>query len=185
MMAPPLDAAALRSASHLLDQQMWCFGQDIRHPEGNVLLRFGFQRHRQTDAAGSHSAYVLTPFPAAQLVLWGFGLFYGQGSCGGMFLRRYLFHPVWTPHAQLSELVWEPADVPDVRAPRTPEEWRRTCRLLAGAVRWIAGYEHWVQETLGSAYRRQCLEQWKKTVVAADAIPAAWQKLAERISSPA
>jgi len=25
---------------------MWCFGADIRHPNGNLLLEFGFQRER-------------------------------------------------------------------------------------------------------------------------------------------
>ena len=29
----------------LLDQQLWCWGQDIRRVEGNALLTYGFTKH--------------------------------------------------------------------------------------------------------------------------------------------
>jgi hypothetical protein len=176
-----LTEAACRTASLLLDQQMWCFGQDIRNPEGNVLLRFGFQRHRHPDSVGSSSVYVLTPYPSSQLVLWGFGLFYGQGTCGGMFLKRYQFNPVWTLHAQLPQVVWEPSEFPELQPATTPQERQSIHRLLLGAVRWITGYELWVHETYGPNYRRQCLRQWHKAAVSAEAIAEAWQQLAESL----
>lgn len=33
-------------ASALLDQQYWCWGQDISFPKGNILTNLGFSRYR-------------------------------------------------------------------------------------------------------------------------------------------
>jgi hypothetical protein len=38
--------ALRRRASALFDQQMWCWGQDVRHHGGDVLVRYGFCRWR-------------------------------------------------------------------------------------------------------------------------------------------
>jgi hypothetical protein len=83
-----------RIASVLLDQQMWCWGRDIVRSEGNLLLQFGFRKERPPATVSGCTAYILTPFPGCQLILWGFGLFFGLESSGGVFLRRYEFKPV-------------------------------------------------------------------------------------------
>ncbi len=173
------DLASQRAAAALLDQQMWCLGQDIRNPEGNVLIRFGFQRHRQTRTLGRTSAYVLTPYPSSQLALWGFGQFYGQGSSGGIFLRRYQFTPAWMPHAQLAEIAWDAAGYPSCHPPCSPEERSHTRRLLSCGLRWFAGYEQWVTDTFGPDYRRWCLNSWRQATVPAESIASAWQELAD------
>ena len=38
--------SVIREGKLLLDQQCWCWGQDIRHPDGNLLLTHGFVRER-------------------------------------------------------------------------------------------------------------------------------------------
>ena len=41
----------------LLDQQLWCWGQDIRRTEGNALLAYGFTKHRPLEGKHGSTAY--------------------------------------------------------------------------------------------------------------------------------
>ena len=67
----------------LLYQQLWCWGQDICHPGGNVLRRYGFLAQRPAHPDRGGTAYVLDACPERTLVLWGFGVFYGDDAGGG------------------------------------------------------------------------------------------------------
>ena len=29
-----------------MEQQLWCWGRDVERPEGNLLMAYGFERHR-------------------------------------------------------------------------------------------------------------------------------------------
>lgn len=173
-------AALRRRAALLLDQQLWCWGQDVRYPAGNILMRFGFQRERPPDPASGCSAYRLFPFSGGQIVLWGFGLFFGQEAYGGLFLRRQQFLPLWTPLATLPTMFWEPEHVPELRVPRTLAECVCTRRLLTAALQGIACYEQWVLDTLGLDYRNHCLSAWHNTTVPAEAVSDEWARLARR-----
>ena len=72
-------ACVQRFAAALLDQQMWCWGCDIRHGEGNVLLQYGFSRWRPPEGTLGSTAYQLEAPPSRQVVLWGFGVGIGTG----------------------------------------------------------------------------------------------------------
>ena len=74
----------------LLEQQMWCWGQDIRCPEENLLLRYGFTRVRSPEGISGSSASMLPQDDDHTMTLWGFGLFYAQRSIGGIFIRCVL-----------------------------------------------------------------------------------------------
>lgn len=168
------------TASRLFDQQMWCFGQDICNPQGNLLVRFGFARHRQPATKERVSAYSLNPEARSQIVLWGFGLFYGEEGYGGMFLRRFQFRPTWTAAPALTEIVWGPDKLPDLRVAASRKQKACVRRLLAEALSWLAHYEGWVIETVGLAYRQQCVQRWPKAVLDAGSVPDEWRRQAAR-----
>lgn len=41
----------------LFDQQLWCWGQVIRRPEGNLLLAYGMTRQRLPETIKGSSLY--------------------------------------------------------------------------------------------------------------------------------
>ena len=77
----------------LLDQQLWCWGQDVRRAEGNALLTYGFTKHRPPEGKHGSTAYEWRGAGRSRVILWGFGFFYGDGGRGGLFLQRYKFAP--------------------------------------------------------------------------------------------
>ncbi len=167
----------------LLDQQMWYWGQDIRRPEGNALVRYGFTRWRPPAQWPSSSAYVLAPEPGRQVVLWGFGFFYGEAAGGGVYLARFDFDPFWSIQSELSAALWSPERLPKLHSPYDPDVRLRLSRLLSAALEWIADYEHWALDALGLEYRRRCAAGWHKKVIPPEGVPAAWRRLAERYRS--
>ena len=64
----------------LLDQQLWCWGQDIRRAEGNALLAYRFTKHRAPEGKPGSTAYEWRGSGRSRVILWGFGLFYGDGD---------------------------------------------------------------------------------------------------------
>jgi RNA polymerase-binding transcription factor DksA len=101
-----------RTGVHLLNQQLWCWGQDALFAGGNLLVRHGFQRTaRPTDQLGS-SIYRLELGGNRRIVLRGFGVFIGDDRRGGMFLKRFEFSPWITPSADLRTLAWQVDDLP-------------------------------------------------------------------------
>ena len=85
----------LEQAVALLSQQVWCWGRDILRPEGNWLLQIGFARMAPpADRKHCASVHVLTMPRSRCVVLRGFGVFYGEGQRGGVFLPRDECHPL-------------------------------------------------------------------------------------------
>ena len=158
-----------RLGTNLLDQQLWLFGCDIRRDEGNLLLDYGFTRTRASEGVKASSQY-----QKDNVFLWGFGIHYAIGAGEGLFLQRYQFRPMLaaTPdadwHAQAGSRMLETSD---------------DCQLirqhLPDLLRWMATYEAWILDAVGSSYRQRCLAAWpKRCVTDADEIPVAWQNLA-------
>lgn len=169
-----------RRAARLLDQQLWCWGQDIERTEGNLLVQFGFRKELPPEKASGSTAYILSPFPGCQLILWGFGLFFGLQSSGGMFLRRYGFSPVLSQASSFSEKAWCPDRLPNFRRPQSLDERALVDRLTGFAASWVAGYEHWVIGNTGLEYRRGCVSRWRKEpVVPAEDMATAWRHLVD------
>jgi len=105
-------------AAGLLSQQIWCWGQDIKRPEGNWLLEIGFERTtppaNQKDCA---SVYRLKLSAGQRLILRGFGVFFGDDRQGGIFIERYGFSPQFTIHSRLVGDPWFCEDLPPMRPP--------------------------------------------------------------------
>jgi hypothetical protein len=174
-----------RRGASLLNQQCWCWGCDVRRADGNLLLEYGFRRFRVPQGQRGSSAYTLHIGPGESVVLWGFGLFYGHESLGGLYLPRAGFEPRLldgsTPPAQ----VWEWQQLASARSPQDIGEWLRAHRLLAFAMRWIAGYERWVIATHGESYRQACVSAWRKNGLSAAQMAETWTQLAQRCAARA
>ena len=39
-----------------MSQQLWCWGRDIKSPQGNLLMNYGFERHRESGKGSSGSS---------------------------------------------------------------------------------------------------------------------------------
>lgn len=160
-----------RRLNVLLDQQLWFLGQDIRHPDGNALVRFGFERVRPSETGGT-TCYRLAADAASNqaLVVWGFALYSGRvgerpddpvrsgrgGAPSGVLLFR---------HAASARLVWpamrlplhKPSELPRLVAPRTPEEQGELRDGLVRLAQQLRHYEEWTRGALGSTHRTRVL----------------------------
>jgi len=167
-----------RRAVALLDQQLWCWGRDVARPEGNVLLGLGMCRYPSAVPGSDRTAY--TGRTGNGVVwLWGFGLVYCFPNLGGVFLRRYGFDPV------LVEEPRRPVHAPEHLAPfvrPTAARQRATAgELVRAAAAWIAGYEHWIAESLGTTYREATLAtRDKPPTVPAKEMARSWEHLAKK-----
>lgn len=168
----------------LLNQQFWLWGQDIRRPEGNLLTEHGFVPERPVEGVRGSTRYELALEGGRVVVLWGFGLFYGDPDRGGLYLGRFRLAPRlggWEPPRG----VWEPSRLPRFASPRGGEEWRRAGDLLIPALAWIGRYEAWIATTAGAEYRRRCLAPWPRPVCGAAETAARWGRLSHRCDGAA
>ncbi|MCS6801805.1 MAG: hypothetical protein RMM58_01560 [Chloroflexota bacterium] len=161
----------------LVDQQFWCWGQDIRRPEGNLLLAFGFERTRPPAGVLGSSCYRLAG-AGREVVLWGWGLLL-VGPAGGVFLPRHGFAPR-PALAPLAAPCWSPEGLPPLGDAPVPG----TGRWFQAAADWIADYEAWVLATVGLAYRRACAAGSPRATFGLfpERLPALWRHVGERIA---
>ena len=90
-----------RHAEWLMDQEMWCLGRDIRHPEGDALIRAGFQVWRPPTNVVGGNGYTWTMPDGGRLTLWAFGLCYTfKPESGLLYLSRFQFRLTWRPEAE-------------------------------------------------------------------------------------
>ncbi len=167
-----------RFGERLFGQQLWCWGRDIQYPKGNLLIRYGFSRHRQRGADGS-TCYRLDT-DQQHIALWGFGVWYGSREFGGIFLNRFNYTPRWGNFDSLALGIHWPEDLPPLGRPTNQHQWQRAHRLCCQMMAWIASYETWVRREVGLDYRRQCVATWLRPFVAAEQMPAAWRLFQKR-----
>ena len=184
VMAQPevLSAYWLRGAE-LMHQQCWCWGQDVRRPEGNLLLEYGFARTRPPEGVSGSSRYTLHQ-DGAHLALWGFGAGYAVEGCGGIYVNRYCFVPRWLADHAALDPVWHADQLASLRRPLTRREIRRSRRLLRSLIRWIASYERWVESACGPGYRPRTLSSWRRTSIPPDRQALEWELLARHVEEP-
>lgn len=173
-------------ARGLLDQQFWCWGQDLRHPHGDALQLFGLTLERASGISRGR-LYRGPAAAGAEVSLWGFGLLW-QAPAGGLAVwrdeARVRLCPPWT----------DPRSVQGARSltahphPRGREQRRRGLVLASAVMRWMADYERWALTTLGPDHRRAVLAAWSRPPVcgplAAEAIWADLASMAEDASRP-
>ncbi len=180
--APRCPSEFVSWATHLLNQQLWCFGRDIKYP-GNLLVAHGFERIPPPEGKTCSSVYRLNLPMVGRLMLRGFGAFYGEDGVGGVFLSRGDFGPLLTPGADLRCLPWLPESLPPMRAPTKDElaHWRYLTGVLVG---WLRLYERWVWVEAGPEHREDAVDRWAqrgRPVVAAGEMSVAWGRVEEWI----
>lgn len=134
-----LPGTVRRHGTSLLNQQFWLWGQDIRR-DGNVLLRYGFERTRPPDGVHGSRSYMLQLDADLTVVLWGFGLFLGDRELGGLYLSRFRLFPLLTGSGRAPEGIWSPAQLPACRPPSNQHEWASARLLFVSALHWMGAY---------------------------------------------
>jgi len=169
-----------RRAVALLDQQLWCWGRDVARPAGNVLLELGMFRYRSTGPGPGRTAYTGRAADDSVVWLWGFGLLFCLPNLGGVFLRRYKFDPLLIARPP-GHPVHAPEHLVGLTRPTTARQRVVANALVRAAAEWVAGYEHWIAETLGTSYRGAALaSRDKPTAVPAPEMARAWEHLAKK-----
>lgn len=165
-----------RLVPRLFEQQMWCWGQDVRYPAQNLLMAYGFTRQRSIGDPQLSTCYSHLALPEAHITLWGYGLFFGRRTLGGLFVSRNGFALTLIPHATLTTDQWMAP--PDGEPPATRAQCEVTGKLLLDAIAWMADYERWIVEHVSVTHRAACLTAWKrKPVVPAAEMASTWDAL--------
>jgi hypothetical protein len=169
-----------RTGKVLLHQQCWFWGKDIKSPQGNLLIGYGFKRHPAPAEQSGCTAYRLRLPNKGLLLLWGFGFYCSQPQHGGVIVGRYEFRPRLTPLVNPPMPVWESEQIPGRTLPQTTVEFSRALSLLARALRALSNYEEWITGEIGLDYRRQLMQEWDRDYVPVEGIAETWLALAER-----
>ena len=165
----------------LLHQQLWCFGKDIKIPNKNLLINYGFKQVRPPKEISGSTNYICRTGKAI-LVLWGFGVFFSEGNNKGIYIGRYNFYPMLIKDEPLNFPIWASSHLPAMKYPESVEEWEYSFSLISEFFEWIASYEQWANWTMGSSYRKACLKDWDHSIVAGDEMSWAWDKVADFFS---
>jgi len=174
----------LRAAA-LLDQQMWCWGCDVRRSEGNLLLAYGAEK-RPSPEPRLPSAYSFSLSEGAALNLWGWGIWIARQGCGSVFVGRAGFRVRCAAQAELLPQAWRECDLPATRAAHTVGELRAVCSLLSEVCEWISAYETWLAAQFEPSYREQTIAAWPERKrhrggVSAVEMAASWIALSEML----
>lgn len=166
----------------LLHHQCWFFGRDVLHPSGNLLIRYGFERCGVPDGSAGSNCYRLRGEEPIEINLWGWGVFFGNTSVGGIFIKRYDFRPRLFSVGKLNAPVFQSAELPPNRSPREAFQVKTARHLTIDFIRWILRYEDWIAETCGAKWRRKNLRDWEKSAFPARKIKTNWQELKNKIT---
>ena len=170
----------------LFSQQIWCWGCDIRRPEGNWLVELGFERMAPpANRESCSSVYALSLPDGRSVVLRGFGVFYGDPNFGGIFLPRFEFCPLYIEQTTLDQPLWSNSDLPNCSYPNDSQ--RALCvSLMLDLIDWIKNYEKQVTQCLGIEYRRKSLIKWhngdRPYIATEDMLPA-WHELSQQLAT--
>jgi hypothetical protein len=190
-------SSTMRELSVLLDGQLWYWGQDILHPQGNALLRYGFHRVRGADDGTQRSsAYELSgPYAPVEhglsaLVAWGFGVSASHSTLGASYGHLSLVRHEYAPGLCAAPLEAVPGTrdlLPKRHLPTTPGEWDCLCTTLVAVAHCCAQYEAWSQQFLGTAHREDAQQRRPRAVRRKHPQPpfldSAWLAMADRVVS--
>lgn len=179
----PVDVRKLGET--LIDEQMWCWGCDVRRAEGNLLLAYGFEK-RPSPNPRFHSAYTLPLCATCALTIWGWGIWIADTGLGSAFISRTRFQVFYTPNADLQPCAWQADQLP-LSVTDCTDEPLLACTLLTQACRFAADYETWLSAQVERDYRETVISAWPqrrrhKGGIAAGEIASAWVHLAYMVN---
>lgn len=160
---------------------MWFFGRDIQHPDGNLLLHFGFVRQRPPAGVSGTSRYAMAT-PSGTLMLWGWGAVWREAEPHALLLRRHGPGPRLLSATRCLDAIWAHTAL-DGEPARSPDAMARVGGLLTHFAVWVHEYEQWVRGHCGEAWRTECAalrprHVRRKQVVAAGRYLHSWQQVA-------
>ena len=167
-----------RFAEILLHQQLWLLGKDIKAPNGNLLINYGFEQVRPPKETSGSTNYIVKIDGQISMVLWGYGIYYGYGINKGVYIGRYNVYPKLINEEPLNLPIWAPSKLPRMKLPESEEEWEYSFRLMSELFEWLARYEEWVNFIMGGSYREDCLKDWKQQIVSSDEAGWVWNNVA-------
>lgn len=168
-------AAALRELNSLISHQGWLWGKDVRCPEGNRLIAYGFERMpAPAEGVDCTTRYqLLTPDRTILLWSWGYTIYCPDWSeaihvsRGGSGVHGVSLADFVTP-------CWSYDDV--------KKRWKALAsdcqRFVPEVLAWPAEFERWVQRSIGPEQREQELRDWKNARRFAARLPTHWERLA-------
>lgn len=145
----------LRDLTAGLKQQMFFWGKDVVHPDGNLLVRQGFTKSPSAGLQGT-SCYGLD---------WQGGRIELHGACAGWYPRDggegFIFiRPLGKCHVWLGGSAPVPGEWPAGLIAPTDFEKLHAC--AAPFLDWWLQSEAWIDELLGGSYRTNCFRHFKK-----------------------
>jgi len=158
-------------ARMLIDQQMWCWGCDVRRAEGNLLSLYGANK-RPSPNPRYHSAYVFQLAEETIVNLWGWGLWIACPHRGSLFIARSRFKTSYTSEVILMPDAWRKRDLPLTELDLNNGDLEHARDLLATALHWIGDYEAWISTQVASDYRERVLANWPQKRRHKGGIPA-------------
>lgn len=166
-----------RLGEKLMHHQCWFFGRDIWHTNGNLLIRYGFERFGVPEGKKGGNAYRLQIDAEKELVIWGFGIFYGDKKIGGVFIKRYDFQPFLTRKTKLKLPICQPEELPFQHSPQNEGNRSTGIFLMAEIVSQILKYEKWIDRVCGQNWRKECLCDWENAELSIEKIRRGWRKI--------
>ena len=146
----------IRDLTDGLAQQMYLWGRDVRHPDGNALVRAGLQRIARIDNDGEGTSLYRIERDGGWIELHGFcaGWRPHNGAMDGMlYIRRC--HRIFIASGQM---VPGRYDMSRLRS-GSVEELATVCNPF---LRWWTDYEQWARRELGAAWRTECWRDYLK-----------------------
>jgi|GEM_PF-1535110 len=194
-----IEPSMTRALAELLDWQLWYWGQDIHHADGNALLAFGFERHRGPDD-GTHrsSAYRLAAGARASASLrglteftaWGFGISAVHRHFAvphrSLLLVRHE-RSVGLCSASIAAQAGTRDTLPERQLPRCADDWACLCTTLIDVARCCATYERWARAELRDAHRTEAHRQRPRHIRRRHELPTflddPWTRVADRLAT--
>ncbi len=176
-----VDPRFKKLGAKLMNQQCWCWGCDIRRPQGNLLLAFGFERLRPPEGVEGSSCYRIGLRSGHEVSLWGFGAIISN-EVSAVHVGRFEFNPQICMALGKTQSCWGPSDLPAMRRPSSSDELTFAGTLSSELLTFIGDYESWVAETVGIRYRQQTVEKFKDATCTALEANLHWPRLAKQIA---
>ncbi len=183
-MEEALESSPLQFASDLLNQQLWCWGCDVRHSQGNVLVRQGFERLPPPVKSMGASIYTRPCGTEGTIWLHSYGVYFGVAGVGGIFCRRFSFVPVFSSASRLNALRWSDPNAGEPAAP-APGVPGPAVRLTVQLCEAIAQIETGLREVVSSEERRRSVAKWQPRTgrtLPADELATGWLLLRDVIA---
>ncbi len=169
-----------KQAKILFDQQLWCWGRDVFHEQGNILIRYGFQRQPPPAKFKNVASLYILQNSSVTVILRGFGMFFGNAEHGYIFIDRASFSVKW--FAELPPQMWTLEQILELRhRQNSPHIQTQKDYLLARCTRWLQAYEFWIKRQFGSTWRENNLLNWQRSCCQGSEMAAQWREIHQQI----